>query len=129
MLRPLVINSGYATVNLRRDNKPGNRFTVHKLVTLSFLGPVPEGMVTNHKNGIKTDNRLENLEFCSQSENMVHAIRSGLIPKCKLSEEDVLEIREKFAKGVRVSTLAVRYGISREYVYIIVKRKAWGHVA
>ena len=47
---------------------------VHRLVATAFISDIPEGMVINHKNGIKTDNRVENLEIVTQKENVIHSI-------------------------------------------------------
>lgn len=52
--------------------------TVHRLVADAFLGPLPEGLTTNHKNGRKTDNRASNLEYLTNRENIAHAFRIGL---------------------------------------------------
>lgn len=52
---------------------------VHRVVAMAYLGPPPfDGAVINHKNGVITDNRVENLEWCSQKENVHHAWRTGL---------------------------------------------------
>lgn len=51
---------------------------VHWVVAEAFLGPRPEGLQINHKNGRKTDNRAVNLEYVTRSENMQHAVRTGL---------------------------------------------------
>lgn len=47
--------------------------SVHRLVAMAFIGEIPQGMEINHKNGIKTDNRVENLEIVTHVENMHHA--------------------------------------------------------
>lgn len=67
--------NGYLNAEVYLDS---TRRTVHlhRLVALTFLGAAPEGKPqVNHKNGDKTDNRAENLEWVSQSENMKHARR------------------------------------------------------
>lgn len=46
----------------------------HRLVVTAFISDVPEGMVINHKNGIKTYNRVENIEIVTQKENVIHSI-------------------------------------------------------
>ena len=54
---------------------------VHRLVVMAFISDIPVGMVINHKNGIKTDNRVENLEIVTQKQNVHHAINVlGKVP-------------------------------------------------
>lgn len=66
---------GYLTVGLNRDFKR-RHFLVHRLVASAFVKG--EGPQVNHINGVKTDNRPENLEWCDQSYNQLHAFRIGL---------------------------------------------------
>lgn len=65
---------GYEFVYLRKGGKAHRRY-VHRLVADNFLNGIKNGNVINHINGIKYDNRVENLEWCSQSENVKHATR------------------------------------------------------
>lgn len=68
---------GYPEVNLYANGK-ANIVLVHRLIALTFL-PNPDGKrEVNHKNGIKHDNRVENLEWVTPSENISHAYRTGL---------------------------------------------------
>lgn len=77
LLRFATINTGYFYVTLSRHGKTVKK-TVHRLVAETFI-PNPEGKTDiNHKNGIKTDNRVENLEWVSHSDNLKHAHSSGL---------------------------------------------------
>ncbi|MBJ2228543.1 HNH endonuclease [Pseudomonas simiae] len=64
---------GYLSVHLARKY-----VLVHRLVALTFIGPSHLPQV-NHLNGVKSDNRLANLEWCSISDNVRHAIDTGLI--------------------------------------------------
>tara|TARA_R100000322_G_scaffold167810_1_gene136330 strand:- start:169 stop:738 length:570 start_codon:yes stop_codon:yes gene_type:complete len=74
-LRPGVGTHGYLVVALnRRGSKKSS--TVHRLVALAFLGQ--SDLPVNHKDGVKTNNRVENLEFISHRENAIHAHRLGL---------------------------------------------------
>lgn len=73
-LVPVKSKNGYLRVCLHKDKKQFNR-SVHRLIAETFI-PNPENkQQVNHKNGIKFDNRVENLEWCSGSENVKHAFR------------------------------------------------------
>lgn len=73
---------------------------VHRVIAMTFIGPCPDGMVVNHKNGIRTDNNVSNLEYLTPADNERHA-RSVLGKKLlgekasrsKIKKETVLEIR------------------------------------
>ena len=84
--KPSPIPSGYMQVNLCRDGKHIQRY-IHRLVAEAFLGLRPDQQV-NHKNGNKHDNRLENLECVTQSENILHAYANGLVSRPK--PEDIV---------------------------------------
>lgn len=77
ILKPNVLAKGYfqVTLNSEVDKKS---FQVHRLVALAFI-PNPKAYnQINHINGIKADNRIENLEWCNNSMNQIHAYRIGL---------------------------------------------------
>src|SRR3990167_11158931 len=63
----------YVRVSLRRDRRQ-TAHPVHRLVADAFLGSRPPGHQINHKNGNKTDNRAENLEWVTRNENQLHAV-------------------------------------------------------
>ncbi len=72
------VNGGYLRTKVLIDGKVTS---LHRLVLLAWVGPPPSATkkyVVNHKNGIKLDNRLENLEWMTQSENAQHAYDTGL---------------------------------------------------
>lgn len=69
----------------------------------------------NHKNGVKTDNRPENLEWVTPSENMTHAYATGLKKghSRKLSPKQVLEIVARLKAGQSMTSIASEYGVVR----------------
>lgn len=67
----------YIHVSLCKNWKPYVD-TLHKIIALTFIPNPDNKPQVNHKNGIKTDNRVDNLEWCSRSENMKHAFSSWL---------------------------------------------------
>ena len=74
-------NDGYLKVtlmNIINGNKKTSRKTVHRLVAESFLGGPHPDLQVNHKNGVKDDNRVVNLEWCTGSENVKHAYATGI---------------------------------------------------
>ena len=77
--------TGYIMVGLCANSKQKN-CSIHRLVAMAFL-PNPENKpCVNHINGVKTDNRVENLEWSTYQENNQHAWRTGLIDKKKHAE-------------------------------------------
>lgn len=124
--------SGYVNCRMMVDGKQKG-FLVHRLVMLAFVGEDKERKFVNHKNGIKTDNRLENLEWCTRSENVKHSFLIGLQsnkgenhPSHKMTWDKVAEIRSKFSPRKYSSRkLASEYGISKTNVLDIVNNKIW----
>jgi hypothetical protein len=79
VLRPGGDGKGYVSVSLCKKS-----VKVHKLVALAFLGPRVDGMQIDHISGVRDDNRLENLRYLSQSENMINGKRGethGVYPR------------------------------------------------
>jgi hypothetical protein len=75
----LQIRRGYLSAYLCKKGQKERWGTVHTLVAHHFIGPRPHGMTINHKDGVKTNNRVENLEYCTPSENSKHAFKLGLM--------------------------------------------------
>lgn len=77
LLKPQLARNGYLVVSLGRKDK---HRLVHRLVAEAFLPREKEQIEVNHKNLIKTDNRVENLEWTTKHENMQHAHDNGAFP-------------------------------------------------
>lgn len=77
LLKGQLKKSGYIEVQLRLDAVM-EKFKAHRLIANAFISNPLNKPVVNHKNGIKSDNRVENLEWCTHSENGKHAFKIGL---------------------------------------------------
>lgn len=83
ILKPWFDGRGnYLQVTLSKDNKH-KKHQVHRLVAETFLPNIENKREVNHKNAIKTDNRLDNLEWVTSKENKEHAKAMGLYPKTR----------------------------------------------
>ena len=81
-LKQTINRNGYCKVTLQKD-KYRKMFSVHRLVAQAYLKNYSNTLQVNHINGIKTDNRVENLEMVTAKENMQKAVEIGLFDKCK----------------------------------------------
>ena len=77
-LKPSPNSNGYLAVNLYRDRRRKN-WTVHRLVALAYIPNPYQKSQLNHKDGNKTNNHAENLEWCNNRENYLHADSLGFI--------------------------------------------------
>lgn len=135
------LSGGYLQSMFKRDDGKYCTCKVHKLIALAYFGEKNIGQEVNHKNGIKTDNRPENLEYCTRSQNSKHSFDLGLQKakkgmlngNSKLTDEDVKYIRKVAESGGRYygrKILAKQFGISEAHVKDIVnvRRNTWSHL-
>jgi hypothetical protein len=135
LLKPGTGTSGYRYVQLTKDGTYLPK-QIHRLVVEAFLGEIPDEV--NHKNGIKTDNRLENLEKATRSENILHRVRVlGIRPiinrgedsgNAKFTETQIRTIRRMYKNGYSYSQVAAQFGCTKSAICHIVKRRSWSHI-
>ena len=119
ILRNNLVGCGYYRMSI--STKIGVRYLyVHRMVMESFVGINPLKNVVNHKDGNKLNNRLENLEWVTQGENVRHSVVMHLSrgttiknPFRKLSDLDVLAIRASKEPTARLSE---RYKVKSAYI-------------
>lgn len=136
-VRPRILKPsmwrGYPRVGLWDGERKHSRH-VHLLVMQTFIGPKPLGYVTNHKNGHKSDARLENLEYVTRSENNRHAFVMGLArplrgedaPWAKLTTEKATAIRKRSQAGELNTTLATEFGVCPSTISKVIAGRHWG---
>ena len=120
------LTTGYLQVRAMVDSVRHNGLA-HRLVWFHLWGSIPDGMTINHRNGVKDDNRPENLELATPSENMRHAVHvlgtastarqwGEANAAAKLTTAEVGEIRRMRLAGMRLREVADKFGISIQHV-------------
>ncbi len=135
ILKPIKIKTGYYHINLWYGRKM-KMFSVHRLVALAFI-PNTEGLPQlNHMDFNKANNRFDNLEWVTPKQNSDHAndARRQKRPRgdehgsTRVSDMQVLQIRELRAKGMSHQSLADMFGCSQCHISDIVNLKKRAYV-
>ena len=122
LLKKSYTSTGYLKVELTK-NKKKKSFKVHRLVAQAFI-PNPESKPNvNHIDGNPLNNNFKNLEWCTQKENVEHALKLGLIEK-KLTPEQESELIKMYVSRVSGNELSRKFNISKTAIYIILRRNS-----
>lgn len=134
---PYESNSGYWTVTIYRpEMKRSQTVAVHSLVAETFIGPRPVGMCINHKDANKKNNWLDNLEYITHRENLIHAVKMGIqMRPGKLTKEQVIDVRETYLRykgraknSVLYRAMAEQLGVKYSTIWEIVTGRSWKYV-
>jgi DNA-binding transcriptional regulator YiaG len=134
------IPQGYCYVKLSVYGHPKTHF-VHRLMMMAF-NPIEnhEDMDVNHRDGIRDNNTLDNLEWLSHAANIqysrnvlktmshVGGKKGEVAPTSKLTDVSVREIRLLANQGVKQRVIAKMFGVSQVTIRCVIIRKSWKHI-
>jgi len=108
----------------------------HNIVMEAFVGPPPENMEVNHIDGDKLNNRLDNLEYVTHSDNVLHAFKLGLSnnqgenhPGNKLTKENVMEIRSLIHNSnLTLKAIGDMFNVTKYCIWDIKHKRSWNHI-
>lgn len=134
ILKPSISKQGYSRVVLTKHSKHKG-YLVHRLVALTFLPKIDGKTFVNHKDCNKTNNNIDNLEWCSSIENTSHAMKNGLMNwntpakgeksgRSKLLLNQVLEIKSLLKRFSDVQ-ISKKYNVTPAAIYYIRIGKNW----
>ena len=133
ILNKPTTQKGYVRYTLYKNKKPFSK-SAHSLVLSVFVGNRPAGMQIAHLDGNPENNSLENLVYCTASENEAHKENHGTKAKhenhgsAKLCLKDVAHIRRTYKcrdKNYGSAALAKKYGVTRASINSVVRGETW----
>lgn len=136
-IKPAINRGGYMYVNLSHNGVTYNT-RIHRLVALYFIPNIDNKPIINHKDGNKLNNRVDNLEWCTSSENNKHARDTGLNKgvsgsksgRAILNDDIVIEICKLLEDGsMSTSDISKKLNVTKSQVEGILYRGHWKHIS
>lgn len=138
VILPNNLFGGYLGVSLTKFNCKPKNYLIHRLVAETFIWNGLNKPFVNHKDGDKLNPRLENLEWCTASENAQHAVKFGLTNHISnsgtrnsnsvLNDLKVLKIRKLRSEGKTQKEIANQFRVSQSNISQILNNDLWKHV-
>lgn len=138
ILKPYTNTIGYFRVSFYGKNRKRYQFYIHRLIAIHFIPNSENKSEINHIDGNPSNNDINNLEWCTKSENALHAYKLGLSysnPKYGednhnsiLNDSIVRDIRNRYKNGERQCDISKDLNLSRVHINNIVLNKIWKHV-
>jgi hypothetical protein len=133
MLKSFDSGRGYLKYKLCSSGE--KTISAHKLVAMAFIENPENKSQINHLNGLKKDNRVCNLEWCTGSENVIHSLNNNLKISqkgsehgmSKLTEKNVLEIR-KIGRTKTLKEIGKIYNVDASLISLVLLNKIWKHI-
>ncbi len=144
-LKPSLGGGGrYMSVGFSINGK-SKGFMVHRLVALTYIDNPESKKEVNHIDGDRMNNHASNLEWCTRSENMIHAVETGLLVPCKksqfkkgfdsnrndkskLTEDDVISIRARHESGETFRSISDDYLVNESNIRRCCKRESYSNI-
>lgn len=136
ILSPQTDKAGYQFYQLTKDGKKKGH-AAHRLVFRAFVGIIPSNQEIDHIDSNKFNNHYSNLQILTHKENIEKANKDrrfrrpkgSELKRAKLTEQIVLEVRRRYAKGEGITALAREYDVTHVAMSLAVHGRTWRHVA
>lgn len=131
VMRIGMATNGYRYLKLKSPGGKPKHCLVHRLVMAAHVGQPPEGKQVNHKDGEKSNNRLDNLEYCTPLENLRHCI--DVLGKKRGEGTGVAKLRADQIETIRndkrfLREIAADYGVTLQAIHHVKKNKNWAYI-
>lgn len=131
-----TVRNGYSSYRLLFDDGKYHEISGQRIVAFTWIPNPDNKPQVNHKNGIKSDNSVDNLEWVTAKENIRHrfdclghvGMRGELNPIAKLKNNDIRLMRKLRGQGKSLSELSAKFNLSESTVCQICKRRTWKYV-